>query len=463
MLTHELTSVTLPDFGMPIDMPSISKEEYEKRIHSVQEAMRQNEFSHVVIYADREHSANIAFLCRYEPRFEEALLIIPLDDTPILVVGNEGIGYTGISPLELKVELFQSFSLLGQDRSQKANVLELFDRVGIGTSSKVGVAGWKYFTTEETRDPSTCLEIPSYLVDTLRALVASHTNVINVGSWFMNETDGFRCINSVDQLAYFEFAACHTSSSLLRVLKNLKPGITELELASYYQMNGLPLCCHPMVSAGDKAFMGLSSPSTQVIEQGTPFTTAYGVWGALNCRQGWIVSNEDELPDRARNYASEFAGKYFAAIAQWYETVGIGIPGSTLYDVIHRNLPQEVFHIGLNPGHLIHLDEWVHSPIYKGSPVPLRSGMALQVDVIPSHTDWYGSNIEDGIALADESLRMQIKDQHPAMWSRIEHRRQWMQDTLHIHPKPEVLPFSNIQAFLPPYLLNLNQAFRIRR
>ena len=60
------------------------------------------------------------------------------------------------------------------------------------------------------------------------------------------------------------------------------------------------------------------------------------------------------------------------------------------------------FGIGLNPGHLIHLDEWVHSPIRKGSAMKLASGMALQCDIIPATgTAYFTSNIEDGIALAE--------------------------------------------------------------
>ncbi len=55
------------------------------------------------------------------------------------------------------------------------------------------------------------------------------------------------------------------------------------------------------------------------------------------------------------------------------------------------------FGIGLNPGHLIHLDEWVHSPVKKNSKMKLASGMALQCDIIPATgTPYFMSNIEDG-------------------------------------------------------------------
>jgi hypothetical protein len=81
--------------------------------------------------------------------------------------------------------------------------------------------------------------------------------------------------------------------------------------------------------------------------------------------------------------------------------------------------------------------------------------MAIQVDVIPATGSVYHTiNIEDGIALADETLREQIKKEFPEMWHRIEQRRSFMQEVIGIKLKPEVLPFSNIPAYLPPFILS---------
>ena len=52
--------------------------------------------------------------------------------------------------------------------------------------------------------------------------------------------------------------------------------------------------------------------------------------------------------------------------------------------VAHRRLGDPFFGIFLNAGHQIHLDEWVNSPITPGSMIPLASGMAFQVDIIPA-------------------------------------------------------------------------------
>jgi hypothetical protein len=81
--------------------------------------------------------------------------------------------------------------------------------------------------------------------------------------------------------------------------------------------------------------------------------------------------------------------------------------------------------------------------------------MALQVDVIPATgSDYHTINIEDGIALADEALRSELALHFPETWQRIQARRKFMETVIGIKLKPEVLPFSNIPAYLPPYMLS---------
>ena len=81
--------------------------------------------------------------------------------------------------------------------------------------------------------------------------------------------------------------------------------------------------------------------------------------------------------------------------------------------------------------------------------------MAFQVDIIPATgTPYFTTNIEDGIALADAvAARRPSRAAIPEAWARIEARRRFMADALGIELHPDVLPFSNIPAYLPPFLL----------
>jgi hypothetical protein len=227
-------------------------------------------------------------------------------------------------------------------------------------------------------------------------------------------------------------------------------------------LNGLPLSCHLMLSAGERARLGLPSPSSRRVAVGDPVTTAVGLWGGLTSRAGFLAASAAELPSGIQDYIERLVAPYFQAIAAWYATVGIGVPGGELYRAIFDRLGDPFFGIALNPGHLLHLDEWVNSPVYEGSTEMLLSGMAIQVDVIPATgTAYYTTNIEDGIALADAELRAAFAHHYPEAWSRIQARRAFMQDVLGIQLKPEVLPFSNIPAYLPPLWLAPQQAMRL--
>jgi Xaa-Pro aminopeptidase len=266
--------------------------------------------------------------------------------------------------------------------------------------------------------------------------------------------DGLRVINEVEQLAIFEYAACQTSQGVRRLLQGLQPGMTEQEAVRLLEWNGTPLSCHLMLTAGPRASLGLLSPADRRIERGDPFTVAFGIWGALNCRAGFVAEDADELPDGIGDYVDRLVAPYFEAVAEWYRALHIGQTGGVLHEIIDRRLGDPFFGIFLNPGHQLHLDEWVNSPISPGSSVEMRSGMALQVDIIPATgTDYFTTNIEDGIALADDALRQQFAAGYPDAWTRIQSRRRFMRETLGIDLHPDVLPLSNIPACLPPFLL----------
>ncbi len=459
-----LKEVELPDFGEPTIEPTLGRTIYEARLEEARRRANASGLDALVVYADREHSANMAYLTGFEPRFEEAMLILARDATPVLVVGNEGWGYVDISPLELRRVLYQSFSLLAQSRSESPELADLFRSEGIDTGVRVGAVGWKYFVEGEGVDPERRLEIPSYVADTLREVTGDPALVTNAGSIFMNARDGLRVINELDQLAAFEYAACHTSTAIKNVLFGLEPGMTEFDAVRLMELKGMPLSCHLMLSSGPRATMGLPSPSSRVIGHGDRFTTAFGVWGALNCRAGFVVRDETELPENIRDYVDKLVAPYFRAIVSWYETIGLGARGSELYEIVHDEIGDPFFGVSLNPGHQIHLDEWVNSPVFSGSDIELRSGMAFQVDVIPATgTEYFTTNIEDGIALADETLRRDFAAKYPEAWSRIERRRAFMNDELGIRLKPEVLPFSNIPAYLPPFLLSPTRVMTAER
>lgn len=451
-----LAAITLPDFGMPEARPELSRPIYPARLARLRERADERGYDRLILYADREHSANVAYLTGFDPRFEEAVVVAGPTDEPAILVGNECRGMAAQAPLEMRTILYQELSLPGQPRDRSAPLSEILGGLGIGPGTRVGVVGWKTYARPELMDA------PAYLVDELRRLAGPAGTVVNATGLLIDAADGLRVVNEVDQLAAFEYAACQTSDGIRRVLFSLEPGMTESDAVRLLRWNGMPLSCHLMLSAGPRAALGLLSPSDRAIQHGDPFTVAFGVWGALNCRAGFVVGGRDELPSGIESYVERLVGPYFEAIADWYGALHIGQAGGVLYEIIQRHLGDPFFGVSLNPGHQIHNDEWVNSPIAPGSRIELRSGMALQVDVIPATgTDFFTTNIEDGLALADGSLREAFAAAYPGAWGRIQARRRFMEEALGIALHPDVLPFSNIPAYLPPFLLRPEMAMTV--
>jgi Xaa-Pro aminopeptidase len=450
-----LADIELPEVGRPASTPELPTALYAARLARLRERMEADGYDRLVVYADREHSANLAYLTGFDARFEEAILVVGPTGDPTILVGNECYGMAGAAPLPMQRHRFQDLSLPGQPRDRSRPLAEILGDEGIGSAARVGVVGWKPFAERSI------LDVPSYLADELRRLAGSGA-VENAVDLFIDPADGLRVINEVEQLAAMEAAACVTSEGVRALLHGLRPGMRERDAVALLGWDGSPLSCHLMLTAGPRAAFGLLSPGDRSIERGDPFTVAFGIWGALNCRAGFVVEDAAELAEGIQDYVGRLVAPYFAAVAEWYGALRIGQTGGELHAIIERRLADPFFGIFLNPGHQIGLDEWVNSPIQPGSTIELRSGMAFQVDIIPATgTPYFTTNIEDGIALADASLRSAFASAYPEAWARIRDRRAFMANALGIELHEDVLPFSNIPAFLPPFLMRPDRAMTV--
>jgi hypothetical protein len=454
-----LTDIALPDFGDPVTEPVLSRATYEGRLARLHAAMAAHGLDAVVIYGDREHMANISWATGHDPRFEEALLVVVPGRAATLFAGNEGYPYAEAAAGAFERALWQPLSLMGQPRDKSGHLRGLLRDAGLEHEMRIGLAGWKGFETADGAFDPHWFETPHYLVETLRGF----GEVTNAALLFMHPAHGLRALNEVEQLASFEYAATKTSNAIRRLIRNVKPGMTEYDACRAMGLDGAMQSVHINMCAGPRARFGLPSPSARAIEHGDPIVAGFGLMGALNCRAGFMVADAAELPVGIQDYIPRLVAPYFEAAAAWWETVGIGVAGGELYSAVMDRLADPFFGIGLNPGHLIHLDEWVHSPVRERGTMKLVSGMALQCDIIPATgTDYFTSNIEDGLALADAATRREFAARYPEGWQRIERRRTFMAEALGISLKPEVLPFSSIPAWLPPFWLAPGKAMAMR-
>ena len=454
-----LTRIDWPDHGTP-DVPAPpTLADYRARIAALRAAATAREYQALVIYGDREHAANLHWLTGFDPRFEEAVLVVTPSDA-LLIAGNECLPYTAIAPMvaagEVRVAHCASLSLPSQPRGS-ARLSDIL--AGVLRKGTLGAVGWKWFGADEVDDPATALDIPAFLADPLRRIA---TRVENATDLMMHPGHGLRARVDAADIARLEFANHMAAAALRRMVFAFREGMTDFAAYQAAQVGGLPMGCHSTFATGARADQGLSGPTGQVLTLGQPIGFNVCHWGANICRTGWLARTADDLPEPARDYLAAFAFPYLQAMSDWCTLMRPGMAGGTVWARMRDRLPRERFNVTLNPGHLIGLDEWMSSPIAEGSDIALASGMAMQCDVIPSHPVYASTRMEDGYVLADQALRDALATQFPAVAARCTARAAFMRDVIGLDVPDTLLPLTDTCGIVAPFLLDPGQVITLR-
>lgn len=450
----QLNSIQLPELTRLEPEPRLTAAIYESRLARMRQAMGRSGLDAGLVYADREHFANIAYLTGFDPRFEEALLVVRQEGDPSILTGNEDLSFCEKAGVPVRGVLCQSFSLPGQDRSIQPRIADGLAEAGLRRDASVGLVGWKPIPQDDAPEATPAFAVPQFVVSALQGYLerplADATPILSGPS-------GVRALNEADQLALQEHRSTRASGAVWRAVEALAPEKTELEVSAAMGLVGLPLSAHVMCTSGESGVNGLSSPTDRAISAGGWFSTAVGYWGGLCCRAGAVREADDPF---VAEFVDRFAGPYYAAVRAWYGALRIGASGGEVSRVVQDVLAPTAVETMLDAGHLIHLDEWLDTPFGPGRADVLASGMAIQADIIPVSDRFADdrANVEDGIAVADADLRAELRERYPDAWARIEARRAFMADVLGIELADEVLPFSDRQGVFAPALLSPNAA-----
>ncbi|MDY0393506.1 hypothetical protein ACFSMW_17955 [Virgibacillus halophilus] len=439
----ELRDIEIPDFGIPQDVPVIPSSVYEERCNKAYEAAAAK---WLIVYGDREHFGNLFYLSGFDPRFEEALLIMGPNKVKYLLVGNEGYDYSARAKINTEVLLCQSFSLMGQDRSQAPRLDHILKDIGLEKNDQVGICGWKYLEENEKITGSSTIFVPAMIVECIRSVVECPTS--DVTEILMHPSKGIRAYNEVEEIVSLEFGASRSSLAVMKIIEGLKTGMTEFQAVSNMGYAGEPLTAHVMFSAGKDTIIGLSSPTSKKIALGDGVTTAVGYWGGLSCRAG-LVAEEDEA------FLKNLAKPYFKGVSTWYENAAIGMSGGTLFEKVSNVLAEGGLRPALNPGHLTSTDEWMHTLVRPNSEEEIQSGMGMQLDIIPAPLSvGKAVNCEDSVVFADKALQDQLKATYPEVWERIRQRRLFLKNEIGLAIDDSLLPLSSNPGCFQPFWLS---------
>lgn len=459
-MAARLIEIERPVFEPVPPPPPVPAEVYRDHLAALRDAASARGLSHVVVYGDREHVGSILWATGFDPRFEEALLVVGPEGPPLVLAGNECLPYVAVSPLhatgELRAELYQPFSLPSQPRGGSRRLDVILRDEGISPGARVGVVGWKFLTAVEHDDPEHAVDVPAHLADTLRSLVGWDA-VVNATDLVIHPGSGLRSTAGAHEIAQWEYANAEASRAAWNLIDALTPAVDEgwsdFDVVREARVAGLPLGCHPTFATAGTRHLGLTGPTGQPIRVGQPLGFNLCHWGANICRAAWIASGPDDLPEAARDYVDAFVGPYVAAMSAWLAMMVPGTRGGDVHDLVHHMLPDDVYGITLNPGHLIAYEEWTSSPIRPGSDDVLRSGMVMQIDVIPSHPVWFSTRMEEGVVIADGALQDELARTHPGVLRRCLARRAFMRDVLGYDVPDSVLPLADTAGTVTPYFL----------
>lgn len=441
-----------PEHGSPDVPPAPDRAELAARMAALRAAMARRGYEALVVYGDREHAANLEWLTGFDPRFEEAVLVVTPQDA-LMIAGNECLPYTQVSPLVraglVEVAHCATLSLPSQPRGTRRLADILAD--ALPAAGVVGAIGWKWFGPDEVEEPATTLDLPAFVADPLRRIAR---RVENAADLMMHPGHGLRARVDAAGIARLEFANHMAAVALRRMVFALREGMTDFAALEAARLGGLPLGCHPTFAVGGRADQGLSGPTGERLVLGSPISFNICHWGANICRAGWVARGPGDLPPAARDYVPAFVQPYLAAMSDWCGLMRPGVAGGTVWRRMQDRLPFAQFGVFLNPGHLIGLDEWLSSPIAEGSEVPLASGMAMQMDVIPAHPVYGSTRMEDGYVIADAALRAALTAQFPEVAARCEARARFLREVIGLDVPESLLPLADSCGLLAPFVLD---------
>lgn len=458
----QLAKIDKPMIFNDVAPTYLTDETMNERKQKVMENMASEGFDALVVYADKEHGGNFEYLTGFIPRFEEALFVLDNHGACTLILGNENLKMAKVSRIENQLVHSPLFSLPNQPMDNEARLETIFESIGLAEKNKIGVVGWKMFTTTES-DNSAYFDLPYFIIQALLASKNQQAVLENAAHLFIRGDKGVRTVNNANEIAHYEYGANLSSSCMLKAMDAVGLEVTEAMLGNILTADGQTNTVVTIAATGQRFEYANVYPTHKTVKLGDPLSLTTAFKGGLSSRTGFVIENESQLPENQKDYLDRVAKPYYKAVATWLETAKIGLSGNELYQTIESVFPKAEYHWHLNPGHLVSDEEWMSSPIYAGSNEKLKSGMILQIDIIPSIAGYTGVSAEECVALADEKLQNQLQTEYPELWKRIAARKAYIKEVLNIELSEDIIPLSNTVGYLRPFYLAKDHAFRYEK
>ena len=232
----------------------IPEEEFDERIKQTQQAMRLKEIDLLLAFSTESEPAYVRYYSDYWPSFETAGVLIPANGEPALLIGPESLTLASARSKIKRIIQLIDFRESSQPEYPGSKLPTWNDIFAEFKPRSFGIAGWHMF--------------PHPIMEGVRAAAGSckifNADEVVRGICMKKSENELNCLREAARISELGFKA---------VLENIKPGMTEVQLAGLAtgamlangaEATGYPVWC----CSGPNSTQAISRPTQRKVQPG---------------------------------------------------------------------------------------------------------------------------------------------------------------------------------------------------
>lgn len=232
----------------------IPEEEFDERIKQTQQAMRLKEIDLLLAFSTESEPAYVRYYSDYWPSFETAGVLIPANGEPALLIGPESLTLASARSKIKRIIQLIDFRESSQPEYPGSKLPTWSDLFAEFKPRSFGIAGWHMF--------------PHPIMEGVRAAAGSckifNADEVVRGICMKKSENELNCLREAARISELGFKA---------VLENIKPGMTEVQLAGLAtgamlangaEATGYPVWC----CSGPNSTQAISRPTQRKVQPG---------------------------------------------------------------------------------------------------------------------------------------------------------------------------------------------------
>ena len=365
-----------------MNVSTIPQCEFSTRISRLQSALAEGDLDAVLVFSTESEPAGVRYFSDYWPSFETAGVLVPRRGTPVLLIGPESMTFAKArSKLAeiVRMKDFRESSLPDYPGANLTGWKELLDGMGVRS---LGVAGWHML-------PHT---VHAALADVLgKDCIVAADDVVRKVTLRKSPAE-IACLRDAARISELAFEA---------VLANIKPGMTEAQLAGIAagamlaqgaEATGYPIWC----CSGPNSAQAISRPTHRPVQTGeiVHFSVGAKVAGYSASIGRPVVLGR--CPDETRRFLQVGLDAENMTI----ELMRAGTPAADVATKVHRFIAEKGYGdtILYGPAHGCGQMECEFPFVETSSDFILETGMVFMVDVFLAKPEM-GFRWEDGVVI----------------------------------------------------------------